>query len=149
MLSDTKNIEDNVLEALKNDNTLAGYVRSFTKGDIHFSGKLFPFVMLGEVTYREGRLLASGGTLIYTVKVYGGTRSLAPGVAYGGIPPDKKGVAELCNDIVNVIRNNNFSGAFVKPVADIKVKPSEMSDSAETICISEIVFDAEVWFKYR
>jgi hypothetical protein len=71
MLVDTVNIENKVLDTLKNDATLSGYVKSFTKGDINASRILFPFVALGNMRYREGRLLDAGGMQLAEPALHG------------------------------------------------------------------------------
>lgn len=149
MLVNTMEIENKVLGALKNDATLSGYVKSFSQGDMNISRKLFPFIEVGNFVYREKQLLAASGIFLYTVNIYAGTGSLAPGVAFRGGSSGAKGIADLCNDIAAVIRNNRFSGAFFKPVRDVKVDPRYRFNRPETICIGKVSFSGEVWFMHR
>lgn len=148
MLIDTASIEDRILDTLKNDPTLSGYVKSFSCGDMNVSRKQFPFVALGNLPYREGELWAGEGTLVYSVNIYAGTRSLAPGVAYVGSETGKKGIAELCEDIKKVIRNNTFSDAFFFPIKDIEVEPCFGVDKGESIFLGRVAFEGTVWIEF-
>ena len=148
MLVDTKCVMDKVLSELETDATLSGYVKSFTQGDMNLARKKFPFVSIGNFSYREKQLLAASGIFIYSVDIYAGTKNLAAGVAYLGNDSGKKGIVELCHDIRKVIEDNSFSGTFLNTPAGIRINPRHYTDKAEMICIGKISFEGEVWFRH-
>ncbi|HOO57412.1 MAG TPA: hypothetical protein PLN69_11350 [bacterium] len=148
MLVNTAEIEDKVIDALKNDPTLASYVKSFSRGGMNISKKQFPFVEVGNFSYREEQLLAASGIFVYSVDIYAGTKNLAQGVAYQGSESGTKGITGLCHDIVKVILNNHFSGAFFNIVANINNIPRYRGDKSETICIGKVSFTGDVWFRH-
>lgn len=149
MLVDTRNVEDMILAALQNDGVLVETINSFTKGDLNTSKKLFPFVVVEVTSYEEGSIRAASGTLVYSVDVFAGTRSIAPGVAYGGSDSGKKGIAEICNEIKRVVENNRFSNTFIHPTTDIQVDPRYSVNKDETVCIGRVAFKNEIRYRHR
>ncbi len=148
MAIDTKTIMDKVLAELRSDPTLSEHVKSISHGNLNFARKQFPFIEAGRFSYEEGELLEASGTLVYTVDIYAGARSLAPGAAYEGSGSGAKGVVELCEDIMRLCVNNTFGGAFIKPVVNVSNNPRYLFDKAETICVGLVSFTGEVWFRY-
>lgn len=139
-------IEERILEALKGDEALASYVRNFSLGDIDVSRILFPFVAVGNVDCEiTARTIGRGGSDVhrYTVEVVAGTKHTLPEIALRGDGKEKKGIKQLCDDIVQVIRMNTYGGLFNAPPSVIRVRKGPRSGSAGTIWGGVVTFVAE------
>lgn len=146
---DTKTILETMLSDLQADETLSEYVSDIAIGGQSFARKRFPFIAVAAPSIRAGQLMAGSGILIYDMNIYAGMKSIAPGVAYSGSPSTgKKGIVHLCEDIVEVCRNNRF-GSLLTPPTDIRTDPRYWHDKAETIFIGMVSFSAEVRFNHR
>jgi len=137
-----------ILGTLRNDETLSSYVESVSHGHPGYSRKKFPFVEVGSFHIRPERVMAGSITLLYTVEIIAGTRSLAPGVAYKGSPSGKKGINDLCDDICDAVRGQSFGGMF-RPVYRITSDPNYRRDKGESIHIGMVVFNASHWTMLR
>jgi len=145
VLSDTKSIEDKMLDVLRNSSELVDFEGVYIKGGISAAIKQFPFVALGNMRYREGVLKDAGGTLIYAVSIYVGARNMVSGRAFND-SEQGKGVGNICSAVVRTIKNSDFEKIFIKPVKNIKIDPIYMVDGSGMICIGEVSFEAEVWY---
>lgn len=145
---DIKQIIQRVLETLRDDPTLGGYVKKFSCGNMNHSRKLFPFVEVGEISYWFGGESEAGAMMSISIEILAGTQSLVPGLAYDGNGADRKGILELCQDIAGVIEGSTFGGMFAKPVEDIKVNTTRDEDSSDFLKLATISFTAHkrVWF---
>ena len=119
-ISKTLEIAEKVLESLRNDPTLSGYVKKFTVGGIDTSKKLFPFIVV-EAPEKESESLTLGrdGYMnnIYTMRIIGGSYHMLPDVAHAGNEATgAKGVLQLNSDILNAVIPNDFDGTFARPI---------------------------------
>jgi hypothetical protein len=104
-----------ILYTLENDATLSEYVKSFTFGENDISRKMFPFINVGNVKYEvESLSIGKHGCdrFDYTIEITGGVRYLLPKTAFSGDDGGRKGIMQLREDIIKVIRPNDFSGIF-------------------------------------
>lgn len=132
-----------VLDALKADATLGGYVMSFTAGDQDAARKLFPFVTVAGMRYELTESDTARDTYMYTVEITVGTRSLARGEAYDGDGTDRKGILQLCEDVARVVRGSTFGGMFTRPVEGISYRTADKSDGGGTIWLGVLKFSGE------
>ena len=145
---DNKAVLDSILDTLRNDETLTSYVKSISHGSPGHARKQFPFIEVGGFHIRPERVMAASITLLYTIEIFAGTRSLAPGVAYKGSSSGKKGINDLCDDICDAIRGQTFGGLF-QPVYRIAADPNYKRDKGETVHIGSVVFTASHWTMLR
>jgi hypothetical protein len=143
MTTINRDIVSGVLVALMNDTTLAEYVKSFSAGEQDTAKKLFPFITIGNLRYQLLARDTANDTYVYTVEVVAGTRSLARGVAYEGDKTGRKGIIQLCEDIVGVVRTNTFNGLFASPISDIRYRLADKPDSGGAIWQGIITFTGE------
>jgi len=113
-------ISGKVLEALKSDPVLSGYVKSFSIGGIDVSRKLFPFIAV-ETPSNDADALTIGrdGYMnnVYTIRIFGGTYHTLADVAHAGSGKSgAKGILQLNSDILNAVIPNSFDDAFARPV---------------------------------
>ena len=148
MLIDTNTIEQKILETLKEDPVLAGYVKRFMIGTVSNTRILFPFIDLVNVGCKEKELMAASGQLTVSFEIHAGIKNLAPEVAYKGTAAGKKGILDLCNDIRNVVVNNRFKGAFFGPAKNIRVNPRFLHDKTETVFVGLVSFSGDVRFMH-
>jgi len=87
-------------------------VKSFTVGEQDTAKKLFPFITILTLRYTLEERDTANDIYVYTVAIIAGTRNLAPGVAFEGDDSGRKGILQLREDIMKVIRPNDFSGVF-------------------------------------
>ena len=132
-----------VLEAFKSDPVLASYVKSFTMGEMNAARKLFPFINIGNTHISVERINVADEMKRYTIIGSAGTHSLVDCVAFSGDGSARKGIVELCADIVAVVRQNTFSGAFSRPVRNLSVDTEALSDKAGFIRIGTVRFEGE------
>ena len=150
MIIDTLSVESNILKTLENDPVLSSYVKSFTAGTMGHSRFVFPYVDLVNLGCREKQLMAASGELTISFEIFAGVKNIATGVAYKGSETTGfKGIAELCQDIVNVVANNRFNGAFWKPVTNVSANPRFLHDKAETVFAGIVKFTGDVRFMHR
>lgn len=145
MYIDTKSIEDKIFQELSVCSTLSEYIKSFTKGGLGFTRKIFPFIDLGDLSYRATELRASSCTLEYNVDIFVGVRSIVPGIAFEGSESGAKGVVQICEDVRSILARNTFSSAFITPVYNIGVNPRFIYDAAETTFVGKVSFSGSVW----
>jgi hypothetical protein len=74
-------------------------------------------------------------TYAYTLEIRAGTRSLAPGEAFGG----GHGILQLCEDVVSAVRPNDFGGVFDSPVEVAGVYPGYKTDTGGSEWIGSII----------
>ena len=149
MLTNSKAMLDNVLTVLRNDAALAGYVKSFSVGGMNCSHNLFPFIDIGDFSYRAGDLGAASVWIIYDIDIYAGVKNLAPGLAYQGSESGVKGICDLCEDILRVTAGNTFNNTFIVPVSRVQNNPRYLFDKAETICIGKVSFTGKAFVRHR
>ncbi len=119
---DDRDIKDTVIEALRSDPVVSDYVKSFSTGEMGVSRKIFPFIAVGNLECDiSPRTIGWKGydAFTYTLEIRSGTRSLVPGEAFAG----ERGILQLCEDIVNVVRPSDFGGIFTSPVDVLGVYP--------------------------
>jgi len=149
MLVDTLEVTNKVLNALSSDPELSGYVAQFSKEGTGNSQNSFPFLIVEYPSFCEKQLLAASGIFVYRFEILAGIKNLAPGVTYKGNESGRKGIVEMCNDIVHVVKDNPLSGTFIIPAYNIRIEPKYIFDDSETIIIGRVSFDADVWFKHK
>jgi hypothetical protein len=132
-----------VLDTLKNDPVLASYVECFTLGEMNVSQKMFPFINVGNTHISVESINIVDDMKRYTIVLSAGTFSRAGNVSYAGDGSEKKGIVELCSDIVSVVRQNTFGGVFSMPVRDIIVDTEALSDKAGFTRIGTVKFEGE------
>ena len=121
MSSNNRTLIDKIHAKLSTDETLSGYVKSFTKGDMNTARMLFPFVSVGNLSYTLQPHSTVYDKYIYTVEILAGTHSIAPGVAFRGTNDGgKKGILQLCGDITAVLRNNTLDNFLTIPISEIQ-----------------------------
>ncbi len=145
MSSKSRTIAVDVMEALKSDETLSSYVKSFTLGGAGAAQKLFPLITRANLRCEIFANDTSADIYVYSVDILAGTRSLAPGLAFDGNDAGRKGIVQLCNDIVHVLRTNSFGGLFCKPVSEIGYKIYEGVDSGGAVWYAGIAFKGEAY----
>jgi hypothetical protein len=139
-------VEESILEELSKDEVLASYVKNFSLGDIDVSRILFPFVAVGNVDCEiTPRTIGRGGSDVhrYTIEVVAGTKHTLPEIALRGDKKEKKGIKQLCDDVVRVIRMNTYGGLFNAPPSVVRVRKGPKSGSAGTIWGGVVTFDVE------
>jgi len=137
MAVDDKEILHAVKDALQNNPTLAGYVKSFSVGRLDAPRKVFPFLAVGNLKCRISpiSLNARGcDSHEYMMEIRAGTRSLAAGVAFGG----ENGILQLCEDVVTAVRPNDF-GVFICPAEVVGVYPGYKTGSGNMEWIGRII----------
>jgi hypothetical protein len=138
-----RDIVNAVLDALRDDPALADYVKSFTAGDQDAVKKLFPFITVANMRYSLEAQDTANDVYVYTVEIMAGTRSLAKGTAYEGDDSGRKGILQLCEDIVGVVRTNTFNRMFSRPVSRIRYKINNKPDSGGAVWVGIINFACE------
>ena len=138
-----RDIVNNVLDALKNDPALAGYVKSFTIGEPDTPKKLFPYITIANLGYSLMERDTANDLYTYTMEIIAGTRSLARGLAFEGEGDARKGILQLCEDIVGVVRANNFNKLFTRPVNDISYRASDKPDSGGSLWQGIVIFNGD------
>ena len=138
-----RDIVNAVLDALRDDPALAGYVKSFTAGEPEIAKKLFPFITIVNLRYTLAARDTANDVYVYTVGIMAGTKNLAPGVAFEGNDTNRKGILQLCEDIVGVVRANSFGGKFSRPVSDIRYRVREKRDSGGAVWLGAVSFDGK------
>lgn len=134
---DEKTILHNVLEKLKGDEKLSGYVKSFEVGDAKSARKLFPFITVRNVETRiVPRTIGRGGIddFIYAFEIVCGTRNLTPDIACAG----EHGILQLCEDVVDVTWPSYFGGTFDMPARVMGVDTSFSADLGGTEWIGAV-----------
>lgn len=132
-----------VRDALKNDPTLASYVKSFTLGDVGASRKLFPFIAVGNVRYEIKPVTNVSDVHKYSIEILLGTSSLLSDLAYEGNEAGKKGILQLKQDVTAVLRGNRFDGILLKPVHEIESLDGKSSDASGTVRLATVRFFGE------
>jgi hypothetical protein len=116
-IMDTTEIEilKTILHMLETDATLSQYVKSFTLGENDISRKLYPFINVGNMKYESSPLsIGKHGwdRFDYTIEITGGVSFLLPKTAFSGDDGGRMGILQLREDIMKVIRPNDFGGIF-------------------------------------
>jgi len=135
-----------ILETISGATELC-YVKSFTLGDMNVSRALYPFINVGNTHVSVEAHDIVNDIRRYTVTLSAGTHSLAGNLAYDGNGADKKGIVELCSDIVSVVRQNYFGGGFFKPVQSLSVDTEALSDRAGFMRIGTVRFTGECFVR--
>ena len=135
---------ERILEALKNDQELSSYVKSFTAGEANVSRKLFPFVDVGSIHRDVIPYTIISNVFRYRIEILAGTKSLAPGTAYSGDDFGRKGIVQLKEDVESVIRGNHFDGTFRKLVETIDSRTGRQKDGSGAVQLALITFTGEM-----
>ncbi len=72
-----------------------------------------------------------------------GKSRLARGVAFEGDDKGRKGILQLCDDIVAVIRANNFNKLVTRPVSDINYRISDTADTGGSLWRGIVIFNGD------
>ncbi len=121
MPSEDKNIIYAILDSLQNDPQLSSYIKKYSAGTSEISRKLFPYINVGglQCEVSEKTLGRRGyDRYEYRFEIIAGTKSLVDEKAFSG----DNGILQICDDIVNVIRPNDF-GIFDFPVRILNILP--------------------------
>lgn len=142
MITDNRLILDSILDVLRSDETLTGYVKEIGHGAMTIARKRFPFIVIGNFHIRQEMMLEGSLHLLYTIEMFCGTKSLVTGNAYLGNDNGVKGINDLCDDICNAIMGNTFNGIFY-PVCKMSSNPNYKRDKGETLHLGMVTFTAK------
>ncbi len=143
MASSMRETANIIKEELENDPTLASYVKSFKAGDLRISRMIYPYVSVANISLGIAPHDTARDIHTYSIQIMAGTRSLVPGRAFEGSEQSgARGIVQLCEDIVAVVRDNTFGGIFFAPPANITCKLYENKNSGGIAWNAGVAFAA-------